>query len=130
MISKHIHLPTKAVPLYEGRALSVGSAFKNDIFYQDRNMILPLHGMIRHTADKTVMEVYSNMECYVNLNEGPEKGFLRGPDGYSVSLAYGDEVRIFGLWLLFLGKLLLVNAYYGDLRVAVRNGRFYDPSHG
>lgn len=120
-------LPTSIVRFPETGRITVGSAYKSDIFYSFENRILPEHMKIVCT-DGNFAELCTPAGLSINYKEGKEKKPREIKKGiYRVMLEYGDELRLYGLWLKLLGEFLLINSYYGEMRVALTgfkgNGR-------
>lgn len=95
--------PTGVIDLFDGMLLTVGSSFQSDIFFQNNNLIPPLLGTLIIKADRLI--------------------FRREETGEEETLQYGDELRISGLFFLFLGKILVICAHEGHYRICVRKGR-------
>ncbi len=99
----------------------IGSSYQSDIFYKDGARIRPEHGRILLGGeDGDRIELVSLQGVFVNLREGERKQFeKRGEGKYVLMLSYGDEVRIFGLWIRYYKTLLMAGAWYGDIRLSV-----------
>lgn len=95
--------PTGVIWLSDGMMLTIGSSFQSDIFFRNGSSSLALLGVL--------------------VSHGTELEFTNEETGERSTLLYGDEIRINGLFLKFLGKILIVCAYEGDYRISVRKGR-------
>lgn len=82
--------------------LTIGSSYQADIYYQFNNYIRGAHAIF----------------CFKE-----HRPFFRPLDMEGRFLEYGDHISIQGLNLQFLGKVLLVWANEGNLRVAFRDRR-------
>ena len=106
----------------------IGSSYRCDIFYKDGVHIRPEHGriLLGSRKEEARMELCSLQGVLVNRREGERKHFEKQDEGnYVLPLSKGDEVRIFGLWILYYETVLMIGARYGDMRlsVGVREGR-------
>lgn len=90
----------EVISLKNKPGLVIGSSYKSDIFYQFHNRIPEKYAYLYPKEDAY---------CYKKIGDGNER-----------ILKYGDEIRIDGLWIYYLGGTLLLHAYEGDMRVALR----------
>lgn len=90
----------EVISLKNKPGLVIGSSYKSDIFYQFHNKIPDKYAYLYPKEDAY---------CYKQISSGDER-----------MLKYGDEIRIDGLWIYYLGGTLLLHAYEGDMRVALR----------
>lgn len=93
---------TQVIYPNENDVYTIGSSFTSDIFYRMDNLISAYEGKL----------------CYQN-----KLLIYESKDQRRTILEYGDELRIEGLWIMNLSKVILVCAYCGDLRIALRNQR-------
>ena len=87
------------------------------------------HGKIFFPYGKEAgrLELCSLQGVSANLKEGERKSFEKGADGNHVLfLSYGDEIRIFGLWIRYYETFLMAGAWYGDMRLSVNGGERRD----
>lgn len=105
-MSEKLISPVGVMVLSSDTVINIGSSYRSDIFYQFHNSIPENLGVLfRKEGDM-----------------GPELIFSeKGKD--PIRLSYSEELTIAGLWMMFLGKYLLVCAREGDLRIAVRERR-------
>lgn len=89
------------------KEVSVGKKVGNLIMYQFMELVSACHATFQRGSDGWyIMDTSSNGVFCGNLRvQGRRK------------LAFGDHIDIFGLHILFLGNMLAVGAYYGDLEV-------------
>ena len=105
-MSEKLISPVGVIVLSSDTVINIGSSYRSDIFYQFHNSIPENLGVLYRKEGAVGPElIYS------------EKG--KEP----ITLLYGEDLTIAGLWLMFLGNYLLVCAREGDLRVAVRERR-------
>lgn len=90
----------EVISLKNKPGLVIDSSYKSDIFYQFHNKIPDKYAYLYPKEDAY---------CYKQISSGDER-----------MLKYGDEIRIDGLWIYYLGGTLLLHAYEGDMRVALR----------
>ena len=93
---------TQVVYLNENMTLQIGSSYQSDLFYQFNGLV----------PDKYATISYVNQEAIFAEQEAADR-----------KLEYGEEIRVFGLWIKYLKDVLLIFAYEGDLRLAVRERR-------
>lgn len=80
--------------------ITIGSSYNADIFYNYRNHIEPLHGIL-----------------HIN---GREVSFENKKTGEIKKIEYGDTFNIEGMFMCYLGKILIVFAKFGSFRIARR----------
>ena len=89
---------TEVVSLHSKQTIVIGSSYTDDVYYQYKNLIMPRMVILRFEG-----------EDYIKLhNENRE------------ILSYGDEFYIEKLWICYLGKVLLLHAYDGSMRISRR----------
>ena len=93
--------------LEEMNQISIGKSDGNLIQYDFRNLISSYHAeLIRHT-DGWYLEDRSSNGVF------GENGRIQG----KCRLIFGDHLNIFGLHLIYLGEILAIGSYYGNLHV-------------
>lgn len=91
----------------EMKEVSVGSSEGSLIRYQFLELVSADHAVLhRGKGGWRLIDTSSNGVFIKNIRAGAQ-----------LNLKFGDHIDIFGLHILFLGDVLAVGAYYGDLRV-------------
>lgn len=100
------------IPLSREEKLKIGSAFKNQIFYDCFSLIESVHVEIAYEEEGYMISAPGHEGVY--LNEKALKGKQK--------LQKGDRIDLYGLHLLFLDELLICACFHGVCRV-VKGGR-------
>lgn len=91
--------PTEVIDLSKEPTLTIGSSFQSDIFYQFNNLVPADCGVFYFQNHKLIFASCDSSERIIE---------------------YGDEITLHGLWMMNLGKIFILFAREGDLRVATR----------
>ncbi len=102
----------------ENIKITIGASFKSDIFYQYHNIIPPQLGILyfeSHDLFYQAIPNVNNMTGTICINDEIMD------IGSRCKMLYGDKLSIKGLNIRYYGKILIITASYGDMRVARRN---------
>ncbi len=80
--------------------ITIGRDAKNDIVYNNRNLISGVHALIRAQGAQTVIEDRSSNGVFVNFRR------IAGVR----QLEFGDCINLFGLNIVYLGGIIAINA--------------------
>lgn len=106
---------TGIIPLKGRDVLTLGSSYMSDIFYNYNNKVAP----------KEKVLIVGDGEIIIK-NDFQNRDDLMDESDYTKEqtvLRYGDEFRMYGLWMQYLGSILIVCSFFGELRVAVAKRR-------
>ena len=105
---KEYLMPTDRIGLIRDTRIQIGSAFKNQIFYDCYSLVNAEHA-----------EIFSEKKQYMIYNPGFEGIYLNGNtfEGKK-KLNIGDNIDIYGLHILVLKELLICVSFCGICRVA------------
>lgn len=93
----------KVIYLTNEPTLVLGSSFQSDIYYQYKNQVSPSMGLF----------FYEHHEFfYKDLCSDEVK-----------NIKYGEVINIYGLRIMYLKSVLLLDIKEGDLRIAYRDRR-------
>lgn len=106
---------TGIIPLKGRDVLTLGSSYMSDIFYNYNNRVAPKDKvLIVGDGEIIIRNDFQKRDDLMDELDHPQEQTV---------LHYGDEYRMHGLWMQYLGSILIVCAYFGELRVAVAKRR-------
>jgi len=104
--------PAEKLHLKRNEEVKIGSAFRNQIFYECFSLVEECHARIRLEEQGFAIFGLAEKGIYVNGQALREKQILHS----------GDEVEIYALHLLLLGETLICTFHAGICRVAGNRG--------
>ncbi len=104
--------PAEKLHLKRKEELKIGSAFRNQIFYECFSLVEECHARICAEEQGITISGDSDEGIYVNGQALREKRILHS----------GDEAEIYGLHLLLLGETLICTCHAGIFRTAKGRG--------
>lgn len=110
------------IPVSDKKVLTVGSDYRNDIFYECFSFMNDKKYLLYKEGEQLVLQICSSADNHrkewVYLNEKAEK-VAKG----TVYLKKGDVVDIYGLGILVLKDFIVCYSHFGTLRIAQRKVR-------
>ena len=103
----------EVIYLNQEPSLIIGSAFQSDIFYQYRQMVPLKYGCFYYLSHDLF---FSKLDD----DEGQTSDSLMKK---GKQIKYGEIIQIHDLWIMYLGKIMILKADQGSLRVAYRERR-------
>lgn len=104
--------PAEKIHLKKGENIRIGSAFRNQIFYECCSLVAESHGQIRYEEQGFTVSNLAETGIYVNGRVLKEKKVLHS----------GDKIQIYALCLVLLEETLVCVSFAGICRAAKSRG--------
>lgn len=116
---------SKVIYLKNEEPIIIGSSFSSDIFYQIQNLIPSQLGRLFFEHHDMYFELLNKFNAHEEVYIIPSEADVEISSVIKNKrrIYYGDLIRIMGLNILYLEKILVVYAFDGDMRVALHNRR-------
>lgn len=121
-----IEIPvSQVIYLKNENSIVIGSSFNSDIFYQEQNLIPQQYGRLFFEHHELFFEELSEIKSRGMVYIIPSEADVEISSSINGrrKIYYGDILKIAGLNILYLSKILVVYALSGDMRVALHNRR-------